>query len=150
VKGPGLAMKVLHFAPSMILTALLFCGALASNAADNAPAPAPNKVLVLLVFDKTCKVWCQRVRPVMKELKESYGTRVDVAELDSTQDVLEDSKKKAKELGVSKFFADVSDYVPIVLIFDAQRKLVKELPGPKPVEEYRASIDKALAHENHG
>jgi hypothetical protein len=144
-------MKALHFAQSMIFTALLFCGALASNAADPTPVPAPpNKVLVLLVFDKTCKVWCQRVRPVMKELKESYGTKVDVAELDSTQDVLEESKKKARELGVSKFFADVTDYVPIVLIFDTQRKLVKELPGPKPAEEYKASIDKALARESHG
>jgi hypothetical protein len=86
----------------------------------------------------------------MKELHESYGEKVDVKELDSTLDVLEESKKQAKTLRVYKFFVDVTDYVPIVLIFDAQRKLVKELPGPKPAEEYKASIDKALARENHG
>jgi thioredoxin-related protein len=144
-------MKIPRFARNILLTALLFCGAQGVSGADTTIRSAtPNKVLVLLVFDKTCKAWCEKVRPVMKEVQESYGPKVDVAELDSTQDVLEESKKKAKNLGVAKFFADVTDYVPIVLIFDAQRKLVKELPGPKPLQEYKACIDKALARDNHG
>ena len=100
--------------------------------------------MVLLIFDQTCKVWCKQVRPVMKELEEQYRDRVGFVELDATESVLADTKKKAKEMGISGYFADAADYVPVVLVFTANRKLVKELPGPKSRKDYESVIQKAI------
>ncbi len=105
-----------------------------------------RKPLCVLVFDDTCKAWCKKVRPVMEELKQSYGEKVEFAELDATQAVLADTKKRAKDLGVLGWFTDTADYVPAVLIFDNRRNLIKELPGPKSKEDYSANIDKAISH----
>jgi hypothetical protein len=105
-----------------------------------------RKPLCVLVFDDTCKVWCKKVRPVMEELKQSYGEKVEFAELDATPAVLADTKKRAKDLGVLNWFTDTADYVPAVLIFDNRRNLIKELPGPKTKEDYSSNIDKAISH----
>ena len=125
------------------LLALIFlCPALAAD--------EEKKVLFVLVFDKTCHAWCDKVRPMVKDLQSEYTDRVEFAELDATANVLQETKKKAEALGVLKVFADVTDYVPIVLIFDSRRKLFKELPGPKPASEYKACLDKAIAKSNNG
>lgn len=102
-------------------------------------------VLVVLIFDEGCKVWCQKVRPIMKELKDQYGQRVDFLELDASAGTLNESQAKAKEAGVISFLRDSADWVPIVGIFSPKRRLVKELVGPKPKDTYASVIDKALA-----
>ncbi|HEY9759306.1 MAG TPA: hypothetical protein V6C97_29375 [Oculatellaceae cyanobacterium] len=103
-----------------------------------------DKPLVTLIFDQTCKVWCKQVRPIMKELQDEYHDKVGFAELDATEAVLVETRKKAKDLGISGYFSDAADYVPVVLIFTANRKLVKELPGPKTRKDYEAVIEKAM------
>jgi hypothetical protein len=81
----------------------------------------------------------------MKELEQEFGDKVKFSELDSTDSVLPNTKKLARELGILGAFKDVMDYVPVVLIFDRRTRLVKELTGPKNKDVYRAGIDKALA-----
>jgi hypothetical protein len=111
----------------------------------SAPARANQQVLVVLIFDQSCKAWCQKVRPMMKELGEVYGDKVVFAELDASHDKLKEAEGRAKELGVYNFLSDSADWVPIVGVFNPQRKLVKELVGPKQKEVYAGAIDKALA-----
>jgi thiol-disulfide isomerase/thioredoxin len=130
-----------------LLSALLVSFAAPAWAAETLSTESTDlkdKPLVMLIFDQTCKVWCKQVRPIMKELQDEYRDRVGFAELDATESVLTDSKKKAKELGIGGYFSDAADYVPVVLIFTANRKLVKELPGPKTRKDYENVIDKAM------
>jgi len=126
----------------LVLFYMFLANALPASFADD----QLRRPLVVLVFDETCKAWCHKVRPVMAELKLSYAQRVEFAELDATQSVLADTKKRAKDLGILGWFTDDADYVPVVLIFDNRRNLIKELPGPKTKEDYSANIDKAINH----
>lgn len=126
----------------LMLFYLMLGNALPASFADE----QGRKPLCVLVFDETCKAWCTKVRPVMAELKQTYSDRVEFAELDATQKVLADTKKRAKDLGILGWFTDDADYVPVVLIFDNRRNLIKELPGPKTKEDYSSNIDKAISH----
>jgi hypothetical protein len=126
----------------LMLFYLMLASALPGSFADE----QARKPLCVLVFDETCKAWCTKVRPVMAELKQTYADRVEFAELDATQKVLADTKKRAKDLGILGWFTDDADYVPVVLIFDNRRNLIKELPGPKTKEDYSSNIDKAISH----
>lgn len=131
-------------APALIIGLVIL--ALAGSPASASPqAKAAEKpVLVVLVFDQTCKAWCEKVRPLMKELGQEFGEGVRFAELDATEAVLAETKKTAKDLGVLNIFKDVMDYVPVVLIFNRKQQLVKELTGPKSKDIYRNNIQKAL------
>ena len=140
-------MNRLYFALSalaLMASTLVPLSVSAAETLGDDSAALKDKPLVTLIFDQTCKVWCKQVRPVMKELQEQYSGRVGFSELDATDSVLPETKKKAKELGIGGYFSDAADYVPVVLIFTAQRKLVKELPGPKTKEAYQAVIEKAM------
>jgi hypothetical protein len=106
---------------------------------------ADGKVLVVLLFDVKCKTWCSETRPRMRELQQIFGDKIAVAELDTTQSVLKETEKKAKELGILGKIADSIDYVPDVLIFDERRKLAKELTGPKETGVYQKVIEKLLS-----
>lgn len=127
-----------------IFLLLLVIAAGLVNPALSAPAKPGQQVLVVLIFDQSCKAWCQKVRPMMKELGEVYGDKVSFAELDASHDKLKEAEARAKELGVYSFLSDSADWVPIVGVFSPQRKLVKELVGPKQKEVYAGAIDKAL------
>ncbi|CAN5689423.1 hypothetical protein BH10CYA1_BH10CYA1_04020 [soil metagenome] len=128
---------------SLYIALLLLTVTAPSIAADLDPEYA-GKPLVVLVFDQNCKVWCTKTRPVMAELKQEYSDNVVFGELDSTQSQLPESKKKAKNMGIAEFFADVADYVPVVLVFNSPRKGCKELVGPKTKSDYKLSIEKAM------
>lgn len=106
--------------------------------------PTDAKPLAVLVFDQNCKAWCAKVRPMVVELKQNYGDKVMFAELDVTDNVLPEAKKQAKQLGIATWVDDSRDYVPMVFVFTAKRKLVKELIGPKLIDDYRKHIDKAV------
>lgn len=128
-----------------LFSALLCATALPTLAST--PGLGEQPVLVVLVFDQGCKTWCQKVRPLMAELKAQYGTKVDFVELDASPGTLKEAEAKAKELGVFFFLRDSADWVPIVGVFSPQRKLVKELVGPKQKEVYVSVIDKALSYK---
>jgi hypothetical protein len=50
----------------------------------------------------------------------------------------------AKPLGLAKFLSDNQDYAPVVGVFSARGKIVKELVGPKSKSIYEDAIAKAL------
>lgn len=108
------------------------------------PARANGKVLVVLVYDQHCKVWCTHVRPIMKELAEEFGDKVHVEEVDNSPSSADAALKQVKELGILSLYKDVES-VPVVLIFDIKRKQCKEINGPKEKGIYKAAIEKVLA-----
>ncbi|HEY9778369.1 MAG TPA: hypothetical protein V6C81_31695 [Planktothrix sp.] len=128
---------------------IVLVAAATSMSAGSAYAAVPTfegQPLVVLVYDRDCKVWCGQVKPVMKKVKEEFaGKNVEFVDLDTTESVLPDSQKRAKELGIARYVADAQDYVPVVLVFDAKHKLSKQLPGPKSKADYEAAIDKVVA-----
>ncbi len=103
-----------------------------------------DRVLVVFVFDKSCRISCDAVRPIFKQLKSDYGEKVKFVELDVSKDVLGESQKTAKALKVSRFLDDTEDWYPAVGVFTGGRKKVKEILGAKPKEQYVQAIEKAL------
>ncbi len=103
-----------------------------------------DRVLVVFVFDKSCRISCDAVRPIFKQLKSEYGEKVKFVELDVSKEVLKDTQKTAKELRVGRFLDDTEDWYPAVGVFTGGRKKVKEILGAKPKEQYIEAIEKAL------
>ena len=103
-----------------------------------------SRVLVVFVFDKSCRISCDAVRPIFRQLKTEYGEKVKFVELDVSKDVIKESQKTAKVLNVGRFLDDTEDWYPAVGVFTAGRKKVKEILGAKPREQYVSAIEKAL------
>lgn len=103
-----------------------------------------DRVLVVFVFDKSCRISCDAVRPIFKQLKNDYGEKIKFVELDVSKDVLGESQKTAKALKVGRFLDDTEDWYPAVGVFTGGRKKVKEILGAKPKEQYVQAIEKAL------
>jgi hypothetical protein len=100
---------------------------------------------VVMVYDHECAVWCGKVKPLLSELQNEYKSRVQFVELDTSNDQMEASKKTAKTLGVGKFLNENADYAPVIGVFSAKGKLLKELVGPKNKDIYSDAISKALS-----
>ncbi len=103
-----------------------------------------DRVLVVFVFDKSCRISCDLVRLIFKQLKSDYGEKVKFVELDVSKDVISESQKTAKALRVNRFLADTEDWYPAVGVFTGSRKKVKEILGAKPKDQYVQAIEKAL------
>ena len=100
--------------------------------------------MLVFVFDKSCRISCEKVRPVLLELEETYKTRLKVVELDISPDVLKETQKRANELGLKSFLSNTEDWYPAVGIFDRKGKKIKEILGAQPKAKYVAAIEKAL------
>ncbi|CAN5140009.1 hypothetical protein BH11CYA1_BH11CYA1_43280 [soil metagenome] len=100
---------------------------------------------VVMIYDHECAVWCGQVRPIMSDLRNEYKSKVQFVELDTSKEQLANSKTTAKTIGVSKFLNENADYAPVIGVFSAKGKLLKELVGPKKKEIYTDAISKALA-----
>lgn len=99
---------------------------------------------VVMIYDHECAVWCGQVKPILSELQNEYKSRVQFVELDTSNDHMASSKNTAKSIGVSKFLNENADYAPVIGVFSAKGKLLKELVGPKKKEIYTDAISKAL------
>lgn len=107
-----------------------------------------DKPLFIMVFDETCHAWCNKVRPIVKELRETYSNQIDFAELDMTASVLPESKKLAKSLGVLPLLPDFGDQIPCCAACAKKRtNILKEIAGPKTKEEYEKLVTLALSHK---
>ncbi|SRR5579883_2839735 len=104
----------------------------------------PKKALVIMIFDDKCKNWCSQVKPILGEIRQEYGEKISVYELDVSEKVLSKTMDTAKQLGVQSFVKGALDWVPTIGVFTAKRQLVRELPGVKKKEVIEKSIDKAL------
>ena len=102
---------------------------------------------VVMIYDHECAVWCGQVKPILSELQNEYKSRVQFVELDTSNDQMASSKSKAKSIGVSKFLNENADYAPVIGVFSAKGKLLKELVGPKKKEIYTDAISKALSSQ---
>lgn len=130
-----------------LLACALLAFAIASEPLPSFAADAENddRVLVVFVFDKSCRISCDAVRPIFKQLKTEYGEKVKFVELDVSKDVRSESQKTAKALNIKRFLDDTEDWYPAVGVFTGGRKKIKEILGAKPKGQYVEAIDKALA-----
>lgn len=126
-------------APTVIT---LVVGAFACSTFAEEPVASPA---VVILYSKHCKAYCEKVRPLLKDLKDQYPA-VSFVELDTSPEAMQDSKGKAKAMGrcVLAFLSDYADLVPYVGLFNAKGRLVKDLSGPKTKEVYASAIDKYL------
>ncbi len=106
-----------------------------------------EKPLVLMVYDQNCKKWCGEVRPILREIKDEFGDKIVLYELDFSEGVMKQSYETARRLGVGSFVKGVIDWIPTVGIFTGKRRLTKELPGKSKKETYVKCIEKALKSE---
>ena len=107
-------------------------------------AQAAGKILVVLIYDKHCKVWCENVRPIMKQLADEYGEKIFVTEVDNSPDSAARAIEQVKALDILRYYKDVES-VPVVMVFDARRKSFHEVNGPKNKDTYREAIEKILS-----
>lgn len=112
------------------------------SGSDLMPASRPK---VVLVFDKECQIWCNKVKPIVQQLEQTYLDKVDFVALDTSTDSFANSMSQAQTLGLSKFLSDNRDYAPVVGVFSARGKIVKQLVGPKNKSIYEDAIAKALS-----
>lgn len=103
-----------------------------------------NPLLLLLVYDDSCSISCNTVRPVIRELAEKHSGKLKYAELNISDQAIENSRKQAKELGVSAFLETASNDVPVVAIFNSKLKKVKNLPGVKTRDVYTKAVEQAV------
>lgn len=127
-----------HCAIMLLIASLIFTPLCQAEVSEN------SQILVVFVFDKSCRISCDAVRPIFKQLKTDYPEKVKFVELDVSKDVIEESKKTAKQLKVSRFLDDTEDWYPAVGVFTSGRKKIKEILGAKPKDAYVQAIEKAL------
>lgn len=130
---------------------LLLCSAVLLMLSCPVVAPAAESeaatndtVLVVMVYDGGCHLWCDEVRPIISGVTKQYGGKVELHEIDVQKSVLKESLSKANELGVKSFVEGALAWVPTVGVFDQKRKLVKSIPGVSKKDTYKRMIDKAL------
>jgi len=134
-----------------LVAAVLNVSLLQQPALADAPAALTKKVAgqydarVVMIYDHECAVWCGQVKPILAELQNDYKSRVQFVALDTSSDQISSSKITAKAIGASKFLNENADYAPVIGVFSAKGKLLKELVGPKKKEIYADAIAKALS-----
>lgn len=102
-----------------------------------------SKVLVVLVYDNHCKAWCGKVVPLLRELNCELQDKMILVELDNSPERANDAIKVAQEIGIIGDYKDI-EAVPVVMIFNKSRKLVKQIDGPKDKCVYKAAIEKVV------
>jgi thiol-disulfide isomerase/thioredoxin len=135
-------MRIFLLLCSAVLLTLSF--PVGSPAAEPAAAASNDKVLVVMVYDGGCHLWCDEVRPIINGVTKSYGGKVELHEIDVQKSALKESLGKANELGVKSFVEGALAWVPTVGVFDQKRKLVKSIPGVSKKDTYKRMIEKAL------
>jgi len=103
-----------------------------------------DKVLVVMVYDGGCHMWCDEVRPIISGVTKTYGDKVVLYELDVQKTALQGSLAKADDLGVKSFVEGALSWVPTIGVFTQKRKLVRSVQGVGKKDTYKKCIDKAL------
>jgi hypothetical protein len=127
---PGTALRAETVAPSDVQPPL------------QTPAVRKGSLLVVLIYDESCKTSCQVVKPIVKEL--TAQNQVDYEELNTSPTALKATLERARQLKIETFVSDRTEEVPVVGIFTNKNKRLKELVGFKTKEVYRDAIHKAL------
>lgn len=122
---------------SFFLSFMLVMGMQAVILAEQSGQP-----MVVTVINGPCLPWTKPVRSVLQELKSEYSTRVSFFELDTAK--RSEARKQAKRLGIERYFQDMVDSAPVVMIFTSRKTLVEELVAPKSKRSYKIAIDAVL------
>ena len=137
----------LRLALPLLLTMISMCS-INARAADTSEATESaehaRRPLFVLIFDQNCKDWCAKVKPVVETLKPGFEKDVEFAQIDVTQSVLKTAKQQAKALRMEGYLADTFELIPLVMIFDENRKKFTEMVGIKDKNQYEAEIKKML------
>ena len=106
-----------------------------------------KKVLLVQIFASWCP-GCKNIQPTLDELfKEAQD--VDFIKLDvSTPSKVQESSKKAKELGILDFYqANKSKTATVAIITPTTKELISILENNNDLEEYKEAIEKAKTKE---
>ncbi len=88
---------------------------------------------------------CQKVDPIMRQLRSDYGGKLHFVVFDVSDEAAEArSAAKAKSLGLSSFFQANKKKTSTVAIFDKAKKKVFTTNHNYDREAYVAAFDKAL------
>ena len=89
---------------------------------------------------------CQKLKPVIEELKDEYNGRVTFVTLDvSSKASLEESKDTAETLGIESFFNENKKALPAVgIVCPGGTKVENVFAGETEKEIYKEALDKLL------
>ncbi len=102
--------------------------------------------LFVTITAKSCYS-CQKLKPVVESLKESYSDRITFLTLDvSSKSSIDESREIADQYGVSDFFENNKSTLPKVgIICPGGKKVEKEFLGEINQEVYVNALDELLA-----
>ena len=89
---------------------------------------------------------CQKLKPVIEELKDEYSDRVTFVTLDiSSRTSLEEAKETAASLGIKSFFDKNRNALPAVgIVCPGGTKIENVFSGEANKEVYKEALDKLL------
>ncbi len=123
----------------ILLITLLSSGFQIAKASDD------SNPLFVTVTMKSCYS-CQKLKPVIEELKNEYSDRVTFITLDlSSKASLEEAKETAANLGIESFFNQYKSDLPAVgIVCPGGTKVENVFSGEANKEVYKEALDKLL------
>lgn len=123
----------------LIFITLCFISLQAVKAEDN------SSPLFATITMKECYS-CQKLKPIIEELKNEYGDRITFVTLDvSSKTSLEEARETAVSFGIESFLDKNMKALPAVgIICPGGTKVENVLVGETAKEAYREALDKLL------
>src|SRR5688572_12088118 len=165
-RGRGVASTVTrarqcgHMIRKLLLAALSMTVALAGtvsilyvlNAPPTVPilsaadAAASSKPYVVKLHAQWCP-YCILTKDEWSQIEQAYAGRVHLVVLDFTSEAAtERSRAEAQRLNLGRFFEEYAGATGMVVVLDGRtREVTAEIGGNRPLDDYRAAIDAALA-----
>jgi thiol-disulfide isomerase/thioredoxin len=111
-----------------------------------ADAAASSKPYVVKLHAQWCP-YCILTKDEWRQIEAAYAGRVNLVVLDFTSEAAtERSRAEAERLNLGPFFEEYVGATGIVVVLDGRtREVTAEIGGNRPLEDYRAAIDAALA-----
>ncbi len=105
--------------------------------------PNPKNPTVAIIRADWCSA-CKELEPIMSELKQQYGDKLNFVELDVTNDeTTAKAAATAKSLGMTSFFEANKKSTSTVGVFKNKKQIFKTTHNPDR-SVYVAAFDKAL------
>lgn len=125
---------------------ILACAFASAAFADG--AEKKRGLIVVFLYDESCKESCLVVRPVVRDVTRQRSDRIEYVELNTSPTAIKETTGKAASLKIKTFVDDRTDQVPLIAIFStagsAKPRLIKELVGKKTKDVYKEAVEKAL------
>ena len=103
-----------------------------------------SKPTVAIIRADWCEA-CQKLEATFNELKEQYKDRLNFVVLDVTTDEkVSESTKRARELGISKFFAANKKNTSTVVVFGGKNKISFKTTHNYDRKAYVRAFDEAI------